>query len=109
MIAKVLLKFYQMYRGYNFGKLGKYLENIDWEILHFEMTNEDEGEGINQHLKKKVEECLQVITPGHEPPPSHHYTELIEMIYKYDHHIEESKDREKLDHIVSQISKCIYD
>jgi hypothetical protein len=77
LVAKIVIKFYQKMANFSPKTILKRTEGkINFIGLPL-IEDSEESSCINQQLKKKVEECLSLVEPGHEAKESNSFIELV--------------------------------
>ena len=75
--AKIVIKFYQMMANFGPNSIIKRFESKVSMINIPLIEDSEQNACVNQQLRKKVEECLNLVEPGHEAKDSSSFIELV--------------------------------
>ena len=105
-VAKIVIKFYQMMANFNTKALSKkYKEGVKFIQLPLIEDNQ-QNVFVNQQIKKKVEECLSMVEPGHQAKECESFIQLVQNLYKYNQ-VKEEEGEGRYKQLVEQLEDSL--
>ena len=104
-MLKVLLKFYQMYRGFKFQTLEKKYPRLKLIRIQFVKEHKDEDHKLPDNLLNKLKECLRGINPGYNADDSSAFGEFVSLYYEY--HRDLKLGNPERQHLLKQFNMAI--